>query len=35
MDQFDSWLHGGTYPLPFTPAATQSTITHSLTLTPR
>jgi penicillin amidase len=35
MDQFQSWLHGATYPLPFTPAATQPTITHTLTLTPR
>jgi penicillin amidase len=35
MDQLQSWLHGTTYPLPFTPAATQPTITHTLTLTPR
>jgi penicillin amidase len=35
MDQFQDWLHGRTYPLPFTPAAVQPTITHSLTLTPR
>ena len=35
MDQFQSWLHGSTYPLPFTPAATRPTITHTLTLTPR
>jgi penicillin amidase len=35
MDQFQSWLHGTTYPLPFTPAATQPTIAHTLTLTPR
>ena len=35
MDQFQSWLRGTTYPLPFTPAATQPTITHTLTLTPR
>jgi penicillin amidase len=35
MDQFLSWLHGTTYPLPFTPAATQPTITHTLILTPR
>jgi penicillin amidase len=35
MDQFQDWLHGTTYLLPFTPAATQSTITHTLTLNPR
>jgi penicillin amidase len=35
MDQFQSWLRGATYPLPFTPAATQPTITHTLILTPR
>jgi penicillin amidase len=35
MDQLQSWLHGTTYPLPYTPAATQPTITHTLTLTPR
>jgi penicillin amidase len=35
MDQFQSWLRGDTYPLPFTPAATQPAITHTLTLTPR
>jgi penicillin amidase len=35
MDQLQSWLRGATYPLPFTPAATQSTLTHSLTLIPR
>jgi penicillin amidase len=35
MDQFESWLNGRTYPLPFTPAATQPTITHTLTLTPQ
>jgi len=34
-DQLQSWLHGSTYPLPFTPAATQVTIMHTLTLTPR
>jgi penicillin amidase len=34
-DQFHDWLHGRTYALPFTPAAAQSTIIHSLTLTPR
>jgi len=35
MDQFQDWLRGTTYPLPFTAAATQSTITHTLTLNPR
>jgi penicillin amidase len=35
MDQFDAWLHGRTYPLPFTPAAAKPTIAHTLTLTPR
>ena len=35
MDQFDDWLHGRTYPMPFTNAATQSGITHRLTLTPQ
>ena len=35
MDQLQSWLRGSTYPLPFTPAATQPTIAHTLTLTPR
>jgi penicillin amidase len=35
MDQFQSWLRGITYALPFTPAATQPTITHTLILTPR
>ena len=35
MDQLQDWLHGTTYPLPFTPAASQPTITHTLTLTPR
>ena len=35
MDQFQDWLHGRTYTLPFTPAATQAGTTHTLTLTPR
>jgi penicillin amidase len=35
MDQFQSWLRGTTYPLPFTSAATQPTIAHTLILTPR
>jgi penicillin amidase len=35
MDQFQDWLHGRTYPIPFSPAATQAATTHILTLTPR
>jgi penicillin amidase len=35
LDQFQDWLRGTTYPLPFTPTATQPTITHTLTLTAR
>jgi penicillin amidase len=35
MDQFDDWLNGRTYALPFTPAAAQPTFAHSLTLTPQ
>ena len=35
MDQFQDWLRGTTYALPFTAAAAQSTITHTLTLNPR
>jgi penicillin amidase len=35
MDQFQDWLHGLTYALPFSAAATQSTTTHTLTLNPR
>jgi penicillin amidase len=35
MDQFPDWLAGRTYAFPFTPAATQPTVTHTLTLTPR
>jgi penicillin amidase len=35
MDQFQDWLHSRTYSLPFTPAATQPTIAHTLTLNPR
>jgi penicillin G amidase len=35
LDQFQDWLHGTTYPLPFTPATTQPTIAHTLTLNPR
>jgi penicillin amidase len=35
LDQFDDWLHARTYPLPFTPAASQPGIAHSLTLRPQ
>ena len=35
MDQFQDWLHGRTYPMPFSSAATQAATTHTLTLTPR
>jgi penicillin amidase len=35
MNQLQDWLHGTTYSLPFTATATQPTITHMLTLTPR
>ncbi|HWB33237.1 MAG TPA: penicillin acylase family protein [Acidobacteriaceae bacterium] len=35
MDQFQDWLNGRTYTLPFSTAATQPTITHTLTLNPR
>jgi len=35
MDQFHDWLHGITYPMPFSPAATQAATAHTLTLTPR
>ena len=35
MDQFQDWLHGRTYPMPFSPAATQAATMHTLTLTPR
>ena len=35
MDQFQDWLHGRTYPFPFTPTAVQPTIAHRLTLNPR
>jgi penicillin amidase len=34
LDQFPAWLAGTTVPMPFTPAATQPGIVHSLTLTP-
>jgi penicillin amidase len=35
MDQFQDWLNGRTYPLPFTPAVAQASIAHTLTLNPR
>jgi len=35
MDQFQDWLRGRTYLLPFTPGATQPAVTHTLTLNPR
>jgi penicillin amidase len=35
IDQFQDWLHGRTYPFPFTAAAVQPTIAHRLTLNPR
>jgi penicillin amidase len=35
MDQFQDWLHGRTYPMPFSSAAAQAATTHTLTLTPR
>ena len=35
MDQFQDWLHGRTYPMPFTAAAMQGAAAHTLTLNPR
>jgi len=35
MDQLQSWLRGTTFTLPFTTAAVQPTIAHTLTLAPR
>jgi len=35
MNQLQSWLGGSTYTLPFTSAAVQPTIAHTLTLSPR
>ncbi len=35
MDQFEAWLHGTTYSLPFSPASIQAATTHTLTLNPR
>jgi penicillin amidase len=34
LDQFPAWYHNTTQTLPFTPAARQSTTTHTLKLTP-
>ncbi|MCU1321697.1 MAG: peptidase penicillin amidase [Acidobacteriaceae bacterium] len=34
MDQFNTWYHGTTQPLPFSTGAVQSSTTHTLTLTP-
>jgi penicillin amidase len=34
LDQFPAWLSGTTFPLPFTPAAAQPTIAHTLNLVP-
>ncbi len=35
LDQFQAWLHGITYPLAFTEAATSRAAAHTLTLQPR
>jgi penicillin amidase len=35
MDQSQNWLKGSTYPLAFSPAATEASTTHTLTLKPR
>jgi penicillin G amidase len=35
MDQFQDWLHGATYALPFNPASIQAATTHTLILSPR
>jgi penicillin G amidase len=35
MDQFQDWFNGKTYPLAFSPSASQPAIAHSLTLNPR
>jgi len=35
LDQFEDWLDGRTYLLPFTTAVPQGSTTHTLTLTPR
>jgi penicillin G amidase len=35
MDQFQDWLHGRTYPMPFSDSATRAATTHTLTLNPR
>jgi penicillin amidase len=35
MDQFQNWLNGRTYPMPFNSGIAQGSVTHTLTLTPR
>jgi penicillin amidase len=35
MDQFEDWLNGRTYPMPFNSGIPQGTATHTLTLTPQ
>ncbi|GAC1418982.1 MAG: penicillin acylase family protein [Acidobacteriaceae bacterium] len=35
MDQFDAWLHGKTFPFPYSPAAVRPTISHTVTLVTR
>lgn len=35
MDQFNAWLHGTTFPFPYTRSAVGATIIHTVTLTPR
>ena len=35
MDQFQDWLHGRTYPLPFSQSAIKAATTHTLILNPR
>jgi penicillin amidase len=35
LDQFGDWLGARTYAMPFTPAATQPAVTHTLTLRPQ
>ena len=35
LDQFPAWLHGTTFPMPFSRQAVKASATHTLTLTPR
>ena len=35
LNQFQAWLHGSTYPMPFSKPAVDAATTHTLTLTPR